>query len=59
MAPKPHRIAIRNLPTTGLTFASQGFRKIGGHQEIPLLIKALEKKKQELPAQKGLAANVT
>lgn len=41
---------------SGLTLASQGFRKIGGYEEIPSLIKALEKKKQELPAQKGQAA---
>ena len=29
---------------SGLTLASEGFRKISGHREIPSLIKALEKK---------------
>jgi len=32
---------------SGLILASEGFRKIGGHRELPLLVKALEKKDNE------------
>lgn len=41
---------------SGLTLASEGFRKISGHKEIPLLIRALEKKMAEEERRKEKAA---
>ena len=41
---------------SGLTLAAEGFRKIWANQEIPLLIKALEKRMAELEERKGKAA---
>lgn len=41
---------------SGLTLASEGFRKISGYQEIPSLIKALEKKMAQEEQRKEKAA---